>query len=61
LEVHAAKLCEQPGGQLIVACEGCVTRVEEEGDYVGFRGAPEIRERLVSIDANLRRMKLPCT
>ena len=43
--------CERSGGELIVACEGCVARIEEDGDCLGFRGSPEIRQRLSPVTA----------
>lgn len=51
--------CERSGGELIVACEGCVARIEEDGDCLGFRGTPEIRHRLSPVTAHLRGMRLP--
>ncbi|MCW6009023.1 hypothetical protein K1W54_31445 [Micromonospora sp. CPCC 205371] len=52
--------CGESGPELVVACEGCVARVDEdEWECEGFRGKPEVKERPEPIPGALRRVRLP--
>jgi hypothetical protein len=52
--------CERGEPDLIVACEGCVVRVdEEEWDCEGYRGRPQVKQRPEPLPAGVRRARLP--
>ncbi|SCF04680.1 hypothetical protein GA0070558_122118 [Micromonospora haikouensis] len=53
--------CDDPGqpAVLVVVCEGCVDRLVEDGEMLGWRGEPEILERPEPLDATVSGWSLP--
>ncbi|GHJ10383.1 hypothetical protein TPA0907_47500 [Micromonospora humidisoli] len=53
--------CGEAGGSpaLVVVCEGCVDRLVEDGELLGWRGEPEILQRPEPLDATVSDWPLP--
>ncbi|WP_194905486.1 hypothetical protein [Catenulispora rubra] len=52
-------ICVDDAAEVFEVCEGCVSRAEEDGEFLGWRGEPGIGERPEPVDPTIATSVLP--